>query len=126
MNSKKFFSNKIIAPLIALLCVTLWGTAFPVIKKCYEIFSIPTSDYPSKVLFAGYRFFIAGVMVLIVAIILQKRFVKPSRKDILAISIFIYRTFQHHRYKNLSNHFPRFIYRCADFTNLFHIGQAKC
>lgn len=63
MNAKKFFSNKIIAPLIALLCVTLWGTAFPVIKKCYEIFSIPTSDYPSKVLFAGYRFFIAGVMV---------------------------------------------------------------
>lgn len=126
MNAKKFFSNKIIAPLIALLCVTLWGTAFPVIKKCYEIFSIPTSDYPSKVLFAGYRFFIAGVMVLIVAIILQKKFVKPSRKDILAISIFIHRTFQHHRYKNLSNHFPRFIYRCADFTNLFHIGQAKC
>ena len=87
MNAKKFFSNKIIAPLIALLCVTLWGTAFPVIKKCYEIFSIPTSDYPSKVLFAGYRFFIAGVMVLIVAIILQKKFVKPSRKDILPISI---------------------------------------
>lgn len=87
MKAKKFFSNKIISPLIALLCVTLWGTAFPVIKKCYEFFDIPQNDYSSKVLFAGYRFFIAGVMVLIVAIISQKHFVKPSKKDIVPISI---------------------------------------
>ena len=53
MNIKKFFSNKIIASLLALLCVSLWGTAFPVIKKCYEIFALETSDYAGKVLFAG-------------------------------------------------------------------------
>ena len=49
MNVKKFFSNKIIASLLALLCVSLWGTAFPVIKKCYEIFALENEDYAGKV-----------------------------------------------------------------------------
>ncbi|MGN0461921.1 MAG: DMT family transporter [Ruminococcus sp.] len=87
MNSKKFFSNKIIASLLALLCVSLWGTAFPVIKKCYEIFALETSDYTGKVLFAGYRFLLAGLMVLFVASLVKKRLVYPKKSDIVPIGI---------------------------------------
>lgn len=87
MNREKFFSNKIIASLLALLCVSLWGTAFPVIKKCYEIFALENQDYAGKVLFAGYRFFIAGLMVLAVASLLEKRFVVPKKREIVPISI---------------------------------------
>ena len=87
MNVKKFFSNKIIASLLALLCVSLWGTAFPVIKKCYEIFALETSDYAGKVLFAGYRFLLAGLMVLFVASLVEKRLVYPKKSDIVPIGI---------------------------------------
>ncbi|MGN0459967.1 MAG: DMT family transporter [Ruminococcus sp.] len=87
MNREKFFSNKIIASLLALLCVSLWGTAFPIIKKCYELFSLETEDYAGKVLFAGYRFFIAGIMVLVVVSLLEKRFVVPKKRDIVPIGI---------------------------------------
>ena len=87
MKTKKFFSNKIIASLLALLCVSLWGTAFPVIKKCYEIFALETEDYAGKVLFAGYRFFLAGLMVLVVASLLEKRLAYPKKGDIVPIAI---------------------------------------
>ncbi|MDY4812931.1 MAG: DMT family transporter [Ruminococcus sp.] len=87
MNREKFFSNKIIASLLALLCVSLWGTAFPVIKKCYEIFALENQNYAGKVLFAGYRFFIAGLMVLAVASLMEKRFVVPKKREFVPISI---------------------------------------
>lgn len=87
MNVKKFFGNKIVAPLLALLCVALWGTAFPVIKSCYNMFDIVQGDYGSKVLFAGYRFFIAGVMVLVVAIFTEKKFPLLKNKDILPVGL---------------------------------------
>ena len=87
MNSKKFFGNKYISVILALLCVILWGTAFPVIKSCYEMFGIPSYDYGSKVLFAGYRFFIAGIMVLLVGIISNKGFIYPKKRDIILIGI---------------------------------------
>jgi drug/metabolite transporter (DMT)-like permease len=67
--------------------VGLWGTAFPVIKKCYEIFNITAADYGSKILFAGERFFIAGLMVLIVGIILERSFIYPKKQDFLPIAI---------------------------------------
>lgn len=87
MNREKFFSNKIIASLLALLCVSLWGTAFPVIKRCYEIFALETDDYAGKVLFAGYRFLLAGLMVLFVASLVEKRLVYPKKGDIVPIGI---------------------------------------
>lgn len=87
MSGRKFFGNKYISVFLALLCVTLWGTAFPVIKSCYTLFSIPAQDYSSKVLFAGYRFFLAGVMVLFVGIISRKKFIYPTKRDILPIGV---------------------------------------
>ncbi len=85
MKAEKFFSNKIISVLSALLCVMLWGTAFPVIKMCYGLFSIENSDYGSKALFAGERFFLAGIMVLIVGIFMEKGFPHPKKQDLFPV-----------------------------------------
>lgn len=87
MNTEKFFKNKVISILLALLCVALWGTAFPVIKKCYIIFSIAQADYGSKILFAGNRFFIAGVLVLIAGIFMEKGFLFPKKRDLLPLGM---------------------------------------
>lgn len=67
---KKIFSNKIICPLTAIVCTLLWGTAYPLIKLAYADMNIAT--VPDKLLFAGLRFFIAGIMVLIVCPFMKK------------------------------------------------------
>lgn len=87
MKSGRIFGNKYISVILALLCVALWGTAFPVIKSCYIMFDISDGDYSSKVLFAGYRFFIAGLIVLIVGIISNKKFLYPKKGDILPVGV---------------------------------------
>lgn len=49
---------------LAVLATFLWGSAYPSIKIGYEIFHIQGQDIGSKLLFAGFRFTMAGVMVL--------------------------------------------------------------
>lgn len=51
--------------LLAVLATFLWGSAYPSIKIGYEIFAISGSDIGGKLLFAGIRFTMAGIMVLI-------------------------------------------------------------
>lgn len=48
---------------LALFCCVLWGSAFPCIKIGYEWFAIEGAG--SQMLFAGYRFFCAGVMTFL-------------------------------------------------------------
>lgn len=49
---------------LAVLATFLWGSAYPSIKAGYEIFQISGTDIGSKLLFAGFRFTTAGLMVL--------------------------------------------------------------
>ena len=51
---------------VALLSCLLWGSSYPAIKGGYALFSIAQADLPGKLLFAGWRFVIAGLMVLAV------------------------------------------------------------
>lgn len=67
---KKFFSNKYICALTAVLCTVLWGTAYPLIKLGYSEMNI--MSVPDKLLFAGLRFFIAGIMVFVVCLFMKK------------------------------------------------------
>ena len=64
----------------AVLCTALWGSAAPCIKKGYELFAI-ASDAPfSQLYFAGWRFALAGLLVLLVARIKGHRIV-PVRSE---------------------------------------------
>lgn len=51
--------------LIAALCCFLWGSAFPCVKISYEMFAIADSDSFSQILFAGIRFFLAGILIIV-------------------------------------------------------------
>lgn len=53
--------------MLAGLCCLLWGSAYPAIKSGYALFAIGAADVPSKMVFAGYRFVIAGVLLLLMA-----------------------------------------------------------
>lgn len=56
------FGKPVVMVCLAVLCNVLWGSAFPFVKTGYTAFHISTIG--DKLLFAGIRFFIAGIMVL--------------------------------------------------------------
>ncbi len=72
MNSYPFFSDRKVVVLLASLCCLLWGSAYPAIKGGYALFAIGAADVPSKMVFAGYRFVIAGVLLLVMARLTQR------------------------------------------------------
>ncbi|MDO4173871.1 MAG: DMT family transporter [Eubacteriales bacterium] len=75
--------------LPALLCTLLWGSAFPAVKTGYVLFGIG-EDAASKLFFAGWRFMLAGVAVLIVSTILHKKLLVPHKgqwKGILLLGV---------------------------------------
>lgn len=63
---------------VALLCCMLWGSAFPSIKIGYRLLGIRGEDTMSQMLFAGYRFTLAGVMVILIGSFLKKSFMRPK------------------------------------------------
>jgi len=72
-HNKNIFTQPAAIVLLALLTCCLWGSAFPAIKKGFLLFHI--EDTGSQILFAGYRFFLAGIMTLIIISIMEKKFV---------------------------------------------------
>jgi drug/metabolite transporter (DMT)-like permease len=57
---------------LATLCCLLWGSAFPAVKNGYALLHIAPSDISSQMLFAGWRFSLAGTILLGVAAALKK------------------------------------------------------
>ncbi len=53
---------------LATLCCLLWGSAMPGVKTGYELLAIAADDLASQVLFAGGRFALAGVLLLVGAV----------------------------------------------------------
>ena len=78
LDNKKAYTNKKMVAAIATLCCFLWGSAYPAVKNGYILFNIAQADVTSKLVFAGYRFILAGILLLIVAQI--------SGRNIFAIS----------------------------------------
>ncbi len=79
---QSYFTNRKVIILSAIFCCFLWGSAFPAVKNGYILFNIPQKDIPSKMLFAGYRFFLAGVLVLIVSKCFGRRLLELNRNNI--------------------------------------------
>ena len=59
--------------LSAILCTILWGSAIPSIKLGYELFGIEPHATSDKLLFAGIRFFAAGLFLLIPYLMIRRR-----------------------------------------------------
>ena len=74
----------------AVLCTALWGSAAPCIRKGYALFAIAADAPFSQLLFAGWRFALAGLLVLAAAKCRGRR-IRPVRSEwrpILWISLF--------------------------------------
>lgn len=75
------FARKNVVYMGAALCCLLWGSAYPAIKSGYEIFQIATDDIPSKIVFAGYRFLFAGLLLLLFAMMQRKPIARLSGRQ---------------------------------------------
>lgn len=81
MNTTKFLTNKKVIILFATICCLLWGSAFPGVKAGYSLFKIAANDIPSKFVFAGYRFTLAGIIVLIIARLIGKNILILNKRN---------------------------------------------
>ena len=77
--------------IIAMICCSLWASAAPFIKKGYALFSIASSDTSSILVFAGIRFLLAGIFVLLFDQLFNQ---KTERKPITLPHIAILACFQ--------------------------------
>lgn len=86
-DSEKFFSKNYIVCLCAIFCCVLWGSAFPCVKIGYRLFEVNTNSPPSLMLFAGIRFTLAGLLVVLFGCIIKKKFIYPKAKNLWRISL---------------------------------------
>ncbi|WP_291581533.1 DMT family transporter [Clostridium sp. UBA6640] len=87
MNTREFFMKKKVIYIFATMCCMLWGSAFPAVKSGYEVFNIASGDIPSKLVFAGYRFFLAGIIVLFIALLSKKELLKFNKRQLRQIAL---------------------------------------
>ena len=67
--------------LCALLCCALWGSATPAIKTASALL-VPEGGVPSTILFAGIRFFFAGIITIAIYSIAGKRLLVFKRENL--------------------------------------------
>lgn len=79
MDKAHYLQKTSMVCLLALLCCFLWGSAFPCIKIGYALFAIDSTDTWSQILFAGIRFTLAGMLVVLVASVPQKKILLPKK-----------------------------------------------
>jgi drug/metabolite transporter (DMT)-like permease len=63
MTSEKFFKHPFGIMLAATFATLLWGSAFPFIKLSYIGLAIGKEDWAGQLLFAGYRFVLASLLI---------------------------------------------------------------
>lgn len=87
----KYLKKTWIVCLLASVSCFLWGSAFPGVKIGYEWFQIASGETAAQILFAGCRFFLAGILVILFASLTSGRFLKPvgaEWKHAAVISLF--------------------------------------
>ncbi len=85
MDVKRGISDKTVGILLALVVCALWGSLFPCVKIGYAAFHIASGDIPSIVLFAGVRFALSGVILLLLNTAKERRLCLPTKQAILPI-----------------------------------------
>ncbi|MGG0184895.1 DMT family transporter [Bacillus rhizoplanae] len=90
MKAERFFTHPLGVFVAALSATFLWGSAFPFIKLSYVQLDIQPHEVGEQILFAGYRFLLAGVMLLFFLKVLGKNvsFQKGTAKQLVQIGLF--------------------------------------
>ncbi len=85
-----YLRNPFVIAAVAIFCCALWGSATPCIKIGYQLMR-PDPSVASTVLFAGLRFFLAGVLTVLIFSIARRKLLYPKLKNtgrVLTVSLF--------------------------------------
>ena len=88
-EKSSIFTRPYVLIFSALLCCALWGSASPAIKIGYQLLEV--SGVPSTILFAGVRFFMAGIITVAIYSLARRKFLFPKKENIprvLTVSAF--------------------------------------
>ncbi|MBR6403869.1 MAG: DMT family transporter [Eubacterium sp.] len=83
--------KKLVVFLGAFICCFLWGSAFPAIKYGYKLWNIKSFQIWRIIRFAGVRFFLAGIIVIILGSIISRKPLIPKKGEwgkIMLLSLF--------------------------------------
>ena len=81
-KKSSIFKNSAAVVLLAVLCNMLWGSAIPFINLGYKLFAIPAGETATQILFAGCRFFLAGLLTILFTSIPQRKLVRPKSQNL--------------------------------------------
>lgn len=88
MPKGSIFQRPVWVAIFALTAAIAWGWAYPLIKLGFEEFGITQTMTGSKILFAGIRFTISGIIILLIAKHTQKSLKVTHPTDWLYITLF--------------------------------------
>ncbi len=80
------WSRQTVFVLTAVFCGCLWGSAYSCVKAGYRLFHVAADDVASQILFAGVRFTLAGVLVILFGSLTKKQILVPQKKDARGIA----------------------------------------
>jgi drug/metabolite transporter (DMT)-like permease len=78
----RMLTNPYSVMAIAILCSILWGSAFPVLKISYDELGMSGDDLAAKIVFAGMRFFISAIILLMVMLFIDVKALKLKIKQL--------------------------------------------
>lgn len=90
LTKEQWMQKPVVVLLGAFVCCSLWGSAYPCIKIGYRLFRIAADDTATQILFAGIRFFLAGILAILFGSLVQRKWLKPPRtsgKEILVLAM---------------------------------------
>lgn len=88
MGLKSVFQNKWAVICIAIFCSILWGSAFPVLKISYVELQLAANDTMAQIVFAGLRFLLAGLILLLFLLCTNRNQLLVKRSHILILMLF--------------------------------------
>lgn len=91
MAKAETMTKRSVVLLFTTVCCLLWGSAFSCVKIGYRLTGIGTDDRMSQMLFAGMRFFLAGILTLIFGSIISGKMLLPKKgsgREIAILSLF--------------------------------------
>ena len=74
-----FFTKGAVLCALACVCCALWGSAYACVKLGYALFAVDTAHTPSILLFAGLRFFLAGILAVTIGSVAARCFLRPQK-----------------------------------------------
>ncbi|MGM9803289.1 MAG: DMT family transporter [Muribaculaceae bacterium] len=86
--SESLFRRPLWVSVFALTAAVAWGWAYPLIKLGFEQFCITSQMTAGKMLFAGIRFLVSGLIILAIAKARGQRFALRRRSDWWFVLVF--------------------------------------